>query len=91
MYKLDALVMKKETEDDWVWESHPDIKNFPENVLQLKFKRAHTHPIGTNYLLYYVNLSSNFGYFSGTIRTDQGLEISFKDVFGFIEDFHARW
>uniref|UniRef100_A0A7S3KR91 Uncharacterized protein n=1 Tax=Euplotes crassus TaxID=5936 RepID=A0A7S3KR91_EUPCR len=92
LYKLDPLLLTEVDDDHWEWTRGSTTKH--KNTINLKFKRAHNHSIGTNFLVYNIDLSSNFGYFSGEIQIQNGKEtktIKFNDVFGFIEDFHARW
>ena len=90
LYKLDPLVLHKVNKDHWKWNKAPEA-NHHSTSIQLEFKRVHEHSIGANYLVYNIDLNSNFGYFSGIIKTEDGQTIKFDDVFGFIEDFNARW
>ena len=65
--------------------------NTQKNSIVIKFERDHSHKLSANYLFTAIDFKSNFGRFSGRILTEDGHDISFKDVFGFFEDFHARW
>lgn len=91
LFKLDPLVMQRVSDSHWKWKSHPDVNQHSKNIVELEFHKDDTHTLHFNYLLYEIKLKSNFGKFSGKIKTEKGHTITFKDKFGFIEDFRARW
>lgn len=90
LHKLDSLIMKEVTADHWTWERHPQLHQHKDVSIDLEFRRSESHSIGDNFLFFFMNLKSNFGHFSGSIKVN-GETINFDNVFGFIEDFHARW
>ncbi|CAI2372172.1 unnamed protein product [Moneuplotes crassus] len=102
LYKLDPLILVKETEDHWKWVK-AEQSNTHSNSLKLEFNRAHHHSVGVEYPLdflkyvipFKVDLDANYGFYSGEIKINESkiakLSIKFDDVFGFIEDFHALW
>jgi hypothetical protein len=91
LYKLDALEMTHVDDTTITWKSQENPKNHPKNRISLLFKKKEAHSLGANFIVYFIDLTSNFGHLSGTIKTKDGHNIEFKDKFAFFEDMHARW
>ena len=91
MYKLDAHIMREVNEGLYVWDKHPNLNEHSEATLQLEFKREAIHKLGNNFIFANACLTSSYGKFSGRITTKDGMDIRFKDKFGFYEDMHALW
>mmetsp|Transcript_6958 Transcript_6958/g.6134 ORF Transcript_6958/g.6134 Transcript_6958/m.6134 type:complete len:391 (+) Transcript_6958:3-1175(+) len=91
LYKLDSHVLYRVTDDHWKWERAEDANTQHGNKINLEFKKADQHSVGANFLFYNIDLQSSYGFFSGTIETSDGKKVKFEKVFGFVEDFHARW
>jgi len=92
IYKLDSLVVKKVTDDEWKISvakvPHP---KYPKNKFTGTFKVANRHKINKNMIAIEIDFNSNFGYFSGEIETADGHKLAFKDKFGFVEEMFSRW
>lgn len=91
IYKLDPLVMTQVADGHWKWVKYPKLNNHPKNSLEIEFKRDSQHGLTDNLLFISVDLISNYGKFSGRIKTEDGHDIEFKDKFGFFEDMHSKW
>ena len=92
IYKLDALIIKKISNNEWSIKSYKgnSIK-YPKNEVDIIFKIANRHKTYQNYILIEVDFNSNFGYFSGNLKTADGHKIDFENQFGFVEEMFSRW
>ena len=91
LYKLDSMISTQKSENSYSWTKSEGHNAHPRNSIELTFERSHSHKLSANYLITAVDFKSNFGNYSGRIRTEDGHDITFTNVFGFFEDFHARW
>ena len=91
LLKLDSLVIKKITDDEWSIKNYQGKSvKYPENQVDLKFKVTGKHKIHYNFYIVEVDFNSNFGFFSGSIKTKEH-DIKFDNKFGFIEEMFSRW
>ena len=67
------------------------MDEYPKNTIELFFVKDHFHQLAANFIVSAVDFKSYFGKFSGEIKTEDGHHIRFENVFGFVEDFHARF
>ena len=91
LYKIDPPSLLKIDNSSFEWMNSNKSSEYSNNSLKLKFQKDSFHQIKANYLVAAVDFKSYFGKFSGELTTEDGHHIKFEDVFGFIEDFHARF
>lgn len=90
LYKLDTLVLNKK-DNVWSIESYQGKNTkYKENQIKLQFKVHKRHTITENLVLIQIDFNSNYGYYSGSIKTADH-DLKFGDKFGLLEEMFSRW
>lgn len=92
LYKLDALVVTKKSQDLWTIESYQgEGVKFPNNQVKMTFEVKKRHKIYKNIFIIEIDFNSNYGFFSGSVKSEDGHYIEFDNRFGFVEEMFSRW
>ncbi|CAI2371273.1 unnamed protein product [Moneuplotes crassus] len=92
IYKLDSIVVDKVNDTTWTLKSYVSKgQKYPKNKIDLTFKVDAKHTISKNFIIIDIDFNSNFGIMSGTIESEDGQKIEFKDEFAFVEEMFSRW
>jgi hypothetical protein len=68
-----------------------NIKTEKTNRVDLEFRPVYKRPARTNMVIISSNIYQMFGYFSGSITTDEDEKVNISNVFGCAEEHKAKW